>query len=171
MGKKIVFTTAVLCLLSCISSVKQQREISLYNQNAFILYPQEVIVDNNTQIVERFQELLEADSVVQVPLYKFLEALDYSIYIGMIYDRESISSIMHFDFIRPEEKENQKFITDTTSFIYSTYRRQDSSFISKYIIDVQENLFCILTQTTHQNIQDSLFTLEALKQRIRWKNK
>ena len=165
----IVFVGVLLICSACVDKNAKKQEIVFFNKNIFTLNPDESVMKITPEIYERFKVLLQIDSNLQVPIYRYIKAADHAIYIGLPFNKKTIASFKRTDFL--DLSNTEKLVTDSISYIFfSTFQSNDSLFVSKYVTDVQNNLFYLITETKNKDIHNTLFNLKAIQQRIVKKN-
>jgi len=151
---------AVLIIAGC--SPENTEEIAIFNEISFALHEGESIADFGDREKDQFHSYF-SNTDIQVPLFKYITADDYSVYMGLPFNT-SVRDISGFRLLNTPQ--NQSAVrTDSASYFYINHR-SETNYISEFVIDIDENMIYIIAETDSPQLSDSLFNYTALSKRL-----
>jgi hypothetical protein len=147
----------MLFLFSCES--KNNSEIALFNNVFCNVQGNEKTIKITTDIKDEYFKYIE-NKKSQIPLYRFIIGADYALYIGIPFNAKlnNLSEKKLFESLVAEK-------SDSSTFYYKEYV-VDSLYITEYAKEIDQNLIYILATTTSPDIQQRLFDVDSLSNRI-----
>ncbi len=141
---------SVICLLfvaffSSCSSLSKSNDIFLSESYAFRLKNVESENQNKTFFIKEYEPLLNSDSILQIPLYKVVESVDYKTYIGMLVGADSKSV---YNFYVKKFRDNSIFNKQLDEHTYFLNFKKDSLYAAIVVKDMGKNQsysFCLLS--------------------------
>ncbi|MGB0985081.1 MAG: hypothetical protein ACPG19_13610 [Saprospiraceae bacterium] len=160
----VVFCLSLLFITSCNSEKKEIKKISLFNGIKVQLLDgensQAAITDT---IQSTFKKYTSNNTRISIPLFKYIEHTDYSLFIGIPVDARikdfSDSLYHHSNEILIEEKKESK----------TEYFRQyqlDNTFISEMIIKEVGSTLLFLAVTKNKDISNRIFNHKSFSSRV-----
>lgn len=149
----------ILFITSC--SSKNRNNIVLFNNIAFELHGSEksLLIDSLSQ--HDFQSNFN-NSNIQVPLFKFIKANNYSIFLGLPINI-SLKKLMQF---KATESPSDAIIeTDSISYFFIKYKNEEEHKI-ELIKSYDNNIIYVVASTTSEMISDSLFNKKIIFDRF-----
>ena len=162
---KNIFSIIIILILSC--SSEKSNEIPLFNELTFKINDGEAIGAINSKIKRKYTEYFN-NSLIQVPLFKYIIHNNYEIFIGIPY-RTSIEAM-----VQSQKEKNDTTITmlNSDSLSYYTIYKKNDFYISEYAAKISNNsLIYMSTMSNSYNLTDSLFNESRLSNRINASNK
>ena len=136
-------------------------EIYLFNGISFELIEGEKVIKLDKDRKEIFHSYINNKSV-QIPLFRFIESKDYSIFVGLPFN----TSIKELSNLSIAPTFNQTFFEgDSTSYFFKKYIN-DKEHVSIYTRNFSNNLVYVLTVTNSAIKSDSLLHKNALSNRF-----
>ena len=160
MKKFFLFSFVVYFIAAC--SPTKEKEIALFNNIVFSLSEGENIEAINSKTKDVYFSYLK-DKEIQPPLFKQISTNNYSLYIGIPYNVQ-LPQFTNSPIVGCDTTFYQ-FNTDSTFYCYNRYK-QDSIYISEYVVNLDENLIYVLGTTVSEQIADSLFNKTRISNRI-----
>lgn len=159
MKKIIILIFLISALISC--SSKQQTGVYLFNDISFKLNKGEEVVELDSQNKTNYH-LYFGEKATQIPLFRCIEAIDYTIYIGLPYNT-SLTELTNIH-LRPELQQ-ASIESDTLSYVYKKYS-SEKEFVTVYTQRLNDNLIFVLASSNSAILSDSLFNSKALTNRF-----
>lgn len=148
-------------LVSCNPKNQEGKEIKLFNKFTFSLENSEISKQINDDIHHKYDSLITRKGF-QIPLYKYVEASNYKIYIGIPYNT-SLKKIKDQEIFPGTLRTSQR--DKSGEYTYKTYTAY-GSFLAEYAENLEGNLVYVLAISSSKNTADSVFSLKAFSNKI-----
>ncbi len=123
-----------VCFSACTS--KDATTLSFYNGLEFKIEKGEKSLPIDELVKEEYFNL-QKDATLQIPLYRFLKAKEYRLFIGIPYDTsfEQLANFLLPNIVLLEQEQG-------TNFIYKKYKK-DNYYIAEYVYKVKNNVLAV----------------------------
>ena len=152
----------MLVLFACKSANKNKEGVPLFDEIYLKLLPNEEVINVNTEIKNQYLTFFKYTNF-QIPLFKYIKAKDYNIYIGIPYN----TSLKRLSNIEMSEKplKNIEFKTDNRTYFFKK-QNKEGLFITQYSKLLNKNLVYILITSQSKEISDNVFNQINLSKRF-----
>ena len=146
-------------MLSCGSQKKDR--LHLFNNTSFTLLQNERVSNITTIEKDKYFSYF-SEQAPGIPIFKCIKSNAYTIYIALPYN-VSIQDLSDADFILCNQDTSAR-VRDV-AYNYRKYECPNDR-VSEYTISLDNNIVYLLASTTSASIADSLFSYEAIKNRL-----
>lgn len=157
--KKYLPVLGFIFFISCNSH--NDNSIALFNDLSFELGKGEKLAEITSGTQSNYAGFI-SQKKVQIPLFRYIKATGYDIYIGIPYNT-SLSELNDSKLLGDSLSLENK--VDSLSFNFNTFAK-DSTYFCEYIQKSQNNLLYILAVTESKQLLDSLFNYNVLAKRV-----
>ena len=134
----------------------------LFNNTSFTLLQNEKVLNITAIEKDNFFSYFD-EQAPRIPLYKCIKNSNiYTIYIALPYNT-SIQDLSNTNLISCHQ-DTLAHVRDV-AYNYRKYKCLNE-YVSEYTILLDDNMVCLLTSTSSALIADSLFSFEAMKNRL-----
>ena len=136
-------------------------DLFLFNNVSFTLQQDEKVSTITNIEKDKFFSYFN-EQAPQIPIYKYIKTSTYTIYIALPYNT-TIQNFSNSDFLLC----NRNTLTQVEDSV-SHYNQYDcmGEFVSEYVVSLGGNIIYFLASTPSEAIADSLFSLDAMKNRF-----
>ncbi len=161
MYKSVLFL--VVFFTSC-TSFKKEKAIDLPNKISILLNKKEKqIREQSSFLIDDFFSFFNEDSKKTIPLYRTITHGNYSLFIGLPYNKTvasiSTDNLMNNNYSLIESKIDK-------NYSHKIYKNKEGGYLVEFTKELDRNLIYILGTTNKLNIVETVLNLQELTNRI-----
>jgi hypothetical protein len=166
MKNRLIILLLLFIFISC-NQKKDNRYLSLFNNISFITETNERPAKVITPSIKDTYQSLYNQSSIQIPLFKCIQANEYTLYIGLPYNT-SISKLIESQ--SAHQAHFSDFRSDSLTYYYLSQKTNDV-YLAEYTVNCNGNLIYVLAETKNSAVCDSLFNFDKLSNRFVYEKK